>query len=505
MFPRESGIVLHPTSLPGAFGIGEIGPQARWFVDQLKDMGQHLWQVLPLGPTSYGDSPYQSLSTFAGNHLLLSFKDLLENGLLDPGYLSDYPELDPVRIDYGHVIWLRNNIFKKMCADFNNRASFEMKQDYRQFCDENKDWLKDYALFVSLKEKFGGKPWVDWPKALASRDEQALSEARKTLAAELEAASILQFLFHEQWRKLKEYTNKQQIKIIGDIPIFVAHDSADVWARPHLFHLDDEGYPTSIAGVPPDYFSPTGQRWGNPLYRWDLMERDNFEWWVRRIRKSLETVDILRIDHFRGFEAYWEIPAAEETAIHGKWVKGPGLKLFKTIKENLGAAPIIAEDLGIITDEVIALRDRTGFPGMKVLQFIAANSHIEPGDKPENFSRNSVCYTGTHDNDTTVGWYNQIKAASVGETQGPLQNLHQFLGGESSQIHFDMIRTALQSRSNTVLIPLQDVLGMGSECRLNFPGRPEGNWQWRFTPEQITEETKVQLREMTRASGRSRD
>jgi len=496
MDQRISGIVLHPTCLPGPYGIGEIGGAARSFADALVAMGQHLWQVLPLGPTTYGDSPYQSLSTFAGNHLLIDFADLREAGLLVDEDLTDYPDFGDDAIDFGPLIQARNRVLGRVAAAFANRADDRTRGAYARFCEENRDWLEDYALFVALKDHHGGKPWTEWSDPLRHRDPAALARARQSHAAQVETVRIAQFLFDHQWRALRAYCAERAIRIMGDIPIFVAHDSADVWSAPELFFLDEQGHCTVIAGVPPDYFSETGHRWGNPLYRWDRMAADGYAWWVRRVERTLEMVDLVRIDHFRGFEAYWEIPASEDTAINGQWVPGPREALFEAFAKRFDPMPIVAEDLGIITDEVEALRDSFDLPGMKVLQFILCNASLAEGDDPDDFPTRSVCYTGTHDNDTTVGWFAQLDE----ETQAAVLG---HVGGTGAEIHWDFISTAWRSASNLAIAPLQDVLGLGGEARLNLPGRPSGNWHWRFREDELSDSVRRRLRQLTHAAGRS--
>ncbi|MDJ0835414.1 MAG: 4-alpha-glucanotransferase [Acidobacteriota bacterium] len=497
MTRRTSGIVLHPTSLPGPYGIGEIGPAARDFVDDLAEMGQHLWQVLPLGPTSYGDSPYQSLSTFAGNHLLISFDDLKDAGLLEEDDLKDFPQFPADHVAFGPVIEARNRVLNRVADAFAERASAGLQEAHASFCKANADWLDDYALFVALKEHHRGRPWTEWKPELRDREETALAAARDQFAARMDAVRVLQFLFNHQWRELMAYCGENKVTVMGDIPIFVAHDSADTWARPDLFYLDEKGHCTVIAGVPPDYFSETGQRWGNPLYRWDKMTADDFAWWRRRLGRTVELVDLVRIDHFRGFEAYWEIPAHEETAIKGKWVPGPNEALFEAFRKDFETLPIVAEDLGVITPPVEALRDQFELPGMKVLQFILCiyREELEEKDLPEKFPANTVCYTGTHDNDTTAGWFAKLD-------EDTRMNVLDHVITDGSEIHWDFIQTAWRSTSDTALTPLQDLLGLGSEARMNLPGNPKGNWHWRFSRDQISIKTKEALRQLTVETGR---
>lgn len=507
-FDRQSGILLHPTSLPGPYGIGEIGPEARSFADCLKDMGQKLWQVLPLGPTSYGDSPYQALSTFAGNHLLISFDDLKADGLLLDEDLKDYPQFSAEVVDYGPVIESRMKVLRHVCFQFMERAKPEAVAAYHNFVDRHRvKWLYDYALYMAIKESRGGKPWYEWEQSLIDRDPAALEKAAEKLATNVHLHQILQFLFYEQWHKLREHCNAIGIQLIGDIPIFVAHDSADVWANQHGFYLDDKGNTTVIAGVPPDYFSATGQRWGNPLYRWDQMKANNYQWWKDRVSAMLQLVDIIRIDHFRGFEAYWEIPGTEETAINGKWVKGPGMDLFRALRDDLGELPILAEDLGIITEEVKQLRLECGFPGMRILQFIVANDDNEPGYHPNEFPNDCVSYTGTHDNDTTVGWYQTGRSDGSPKSEAEIAHeqhkIRVALNSDGTQIHWDLIKRSMHTNADLAITPMQDLLGLGTEHRMNQPGRASGNWRWRLQWSQITETVKTTMTAITHESHRA--
>ena len=504
---RACGILLHPTSLPGRYGIGELGPEARAFVDALAQMGQRLWQVLPLGPTGYGDSPYQSLSTFAGNPLLISLEDLARDGLVTTTQLKRFPAFPEERVDYGRVIPAREEVFGAVCRNFRRRAPADLQAEGEAFGEQHADWLEDYALYAAIKRAHGGRSWTEWPSPLAARDPSALREARRTYRTAIRNAKILQFLFLRQWRALRRHCRKRGVHVVGDIPIFVAHDSADVWAHRELFSLNEDGRPHIVAGVPPDYFSATGQRWGNPLYRWDVHAADGFRWWIERMRQAFALADIVRIDHFRGFEAYWEIPGSEPTAVRGRWAPGPGEAIFHALRGALGRLPIIAEDLGVITPPVEALRDRFGFPGMKVLQFAFGNDPKAADYRPENFAVNSVCYTGTHDNDTTVGWF--ASRAGEGSTRTPEEveaerrQVLDYLGTDGAEIHWELIGAAVASASNWAIFPLQDVLGLGSEGRMNVPGRPGGNWQWRFCREALTPPIRRRLREVCAAAGRA--
>ena len=502
---RSAGILLHPTSLPGRFGIGEIGPEAHRWLERLAQMAQRHWQVLPLGPTGFGDSPYQTLSTFAGNPLLISFDLLREDGLVDAGRLDGIAPFPADHVAFGDVIGTRLGVLHEVAAAFPGRASPELQAGLSQFIDENGWWLDDYGLFVSLKSRFDGRCWTDWPADIAGREPGVLAAARRDLAEGINHARIGQFLFHEQWKRLRERAAELGISIIGDLPIFVAHDSADVWCRPELFALDASGRPTVVAGVPPDYFSQTGQRWGNPLYRWDLHEAEGYAWWIARLRHTFTLVDVLRIDHFRGFAAYWEIPATEPTAEHGRWVPGPGRRLFDAAAAALGPKPIIAEDLGVITPDVEELRDTLGFPGMRILQFAFGPEQAE-SDQPERYLANSVVYTGTHDNDTTVGWYHsepgQDSTRTAAEIAAEQHRVRTSLACDGTHINWDLINLAMQTPANTAIVPLQDVLGLGSEARMNVPGRPWGNWQWRCGPEQLRPEAEERLENLTRTADR---
>ncbi len=504
-FPRESGILLHPTSLPGPYGIGDIGPAARRFVDELVDMGQHLWQILPHGLTGYGDSPYQSFSTFAGNPLFISLDLLVEEGFLDPEHLKGYPSFPSETVDYGEVIPVKENLLALACRHFVERASERQKAGFKAFCNANEDWLEDFALFMALKRAHNMEPWTTWETGLIKRKPAALKKAREKYADEIEHAKILQFLFDVQWHALRTYCCERSVKIVGDIPIFVAHDSADAWAHPELFYLDDMGQPTVVAGVPPDYFSATGQLWGNPLYKWDYHKKTGYAWWTKRMKKIFEMVDIVRIDHFRGFAAYWEVPGGAETAIDGQWVDGPGPDLFDVLKKNLGDIPVIAEDLGVITEDVDALRDRFNFPGMRILQFAFGNDDKAEDYRPHNYPENCVVYTGTHDNDTTVGWFNSTPGNTT-RTQEDIDAEHRtildYIGTDGHQIHWDLIGLAMRSKANTVVFPLQDLMALGTEARMNIPGTKSGNWRWRFTWDMLTPEIKHTMKCLAQETGR---
>lgn len=509
---RASGILLHPTSLPGGHGIGDLGRAAYEFVDFLEETGQSLWQVLPLGPTGYGDSPYQSFSAFAGNPMLVSLDMLVEEGLLDAGDLAGAPAFPEDRVDYGPVIEFKTGMLAKAHGNLLSRTSEKVKSEYLNFIEETNWWLDDYALYRALKDAHGGKEWTRWEPYLRDREDQALHFFRENNALEISRHKFYQFLFFRQWLALAEYANGKGVRMIGDVPIFVAHDSADVWANPGLFFLDDVGRPTKVAGVPPDYFSETGQLWGNPLYRWDLMKKDGYDWWIKRIRATLATVDLIRLDHFRGFEKYWAVPGGETTAVNGEWEPGPGADLFMEIQrvfaDSNGKVPIIAEDLGFITPEVEKLRKDFNLPGMRILQFAFGTDPQADEFKPYNFVPNSVVYTGTHDNDTTVGWFTSAGAGDSTRSDDEVDEERAFvlkyLGTDGREIHWDFIRLAMSSVADTAIVPLQDVLGLGNEARMNVPARESGNWGWRFRDGQITPEIRTRLAEMAEVYGRNR-
>ena len=491
---RLSGLLLHPTSLPGRFGIGDLGPEAWRWVDFLAAAGQGLWQVLPLGPTGYGDSPYQSFSASAGNPYLVSPELLLADGLLEPGDLAAAPALPADRVDFGAVIEWKLAILAKAHARFRAGAVPGLRAAYEDFRGGHAAWLEDFALFMALKDAHGGAPWTAWEPALRVREAAALTAAGDRLAGAVDSQRFRQFLFFRQWGALREHAHESGVRIIGDLPIFVAHDCADVWAHPGNFQLDAGGMPTVVAGVPPDYFARTGQLWGNPLYRWEVLARDGYAWWIERLRATLETVDIARLDHFRGFEAYYEVPASHATAEKGRWVRGPGADFFQAVRAALGTLPIIAEDLGFITPEVLTLRDRFELPGMKILQFAFDRDAKHPF-LPHNHVKNCVVYTGTHDNDTARGWY-------AGAPEKERHFARSYLGRDGSDFAWDLIRAGMASVADTFIAPLQDVLDLGPEARMNLPGRPSGNWGWRFRREQLTDAVRDRLKGLTETYGR---
>ncbi|MGB2869166.1 MAG: 4-alpha-glucanotransferase [Bacteroidota bacterium] len=494
IFPRGSGILLHPTSLPGPYGSGDLGPAAYHFVDWMVVAGQSLWQMLPLGPVGLGNSPYMSLSAFAGSSHLIDLQELAGRGLLTQQDLASVPAFSSNRVDYAKVIPFRLECLRKASERFFAAAGVADRKDFDSYCASASLWLEDYALFGALHEKYQGKLWTEWDGDLVRRKPLALRKAAKDFAPAVRFQKFVQWCFARQWKNLKRYANERGIKIIGDIPIFLSHQSADVWANPEQYILDAKGNPTVVAGVPPDYFSKTGQRWGNPLYRWNVMKADRYRWWVERVRRSLELFDIVRIDHFRGFVAHWEIPAVEKTAVKGKWVKGPGPALFTTLVKTFKEIPIIAEDLGLITPEVVALRDQFQYPGMKVLHF-AFTDGPENVMLPHHFKSNCVVYTGTHDNDTTRGWFNTAPEHE--------KNFFRWYGkSDGNEVHWDLIRLASQSIADMAVVPFQDVLGLGIEGRMNYPGRPVGNWDWRFSWDAVQRHHALRLYELTALYGR---
>lgn len=495
--PRYSGLLVHPTSFPGPYGIGDLGQGAYDFIDFLYEAGQTLWQCLPLGPTGFGDSPYQAFSAFAGQPLIISPKLLEKDGLLTRDDLADIPAFNNHSVDYGPVITFKTGLLHKAFDNFTHSEDKALNRAYRRFCRDEKSWLDDYALFMSLKDLHNGKSWHEWDEKYQFMDARTRKAVLTDLSDSLSYYRFIQFIFFRQWHALKAYANKKGIAIIGDIPIFVSPDSADVWANQSLFKLDSKGFPTSVAGVPPDYFSATGQLWGNPLYNWAEHKKTGYAWWIARIRQQLQLCDYLRIDHFRGFEAYWSVPYGEETAINGKWIKGPGASLFRAVEKELGKGlPIFAEDLGVITPQVEKLRDTFGFPGMKVLQF-AFNDTSESAFLPYLYPENCICYTGTHDNDTTVGWYQTADEKCR-------DKVRRYMNCDGGSIHWDFIRTALGSTARYAVFPLQDLFGYGSDCRMNTPGVAAGNWAWRYESGKLTPELARSLKIICEVYGRDR-
>jgi 4-alpha-glucanotransferase len=501
-FKRTSGILLHITSLPGEFGIGELGPMAYTFVDFLSSSKQRLWQILPLTPTGFGDSPYQSYSAFAGNTNMISPERLVMEGLLASQDLQDAPVFDEDRVHFEAAINFKTAILAKAYENFKQSAHHPLRAEFDAFCNYARKWLNDYALFRALLKAHHGAAWNAWPKALALRDEAALVLARKELHDEIEAQKFYQYLFFKQWFQLKAYAAEKRVQIVGDVPIFVAHNSSDVWANPQLFKLKEDGSPQVIAGVPPDYFSEDGQLWGNPIYDWEAMRESGFLWWIERLRETLKLVDFVRIDHFRGFAAAWEVPAEDQTAKHGRWVDVPGRELLEALKKAFDDLPVFAEDLGLITPDVEALRDDFQLPGMKVLQFglggDSSNTYL-----PHHYPHSAVVYTGTHDNDTVVGWYESKRQSADEHAKRELDFCLKYLHSSGEEIHWDFIRAALSSVADTAIIQLQDLLGLDGNARMNLPATEEGNWNWRVRASLLTTDVSDRLKEMTELYGRT--
>lgn len=492
---RRAGVLLHPTSLPGQNGIGELGREAHRFVDWLADGGQTLWQVMPLGPTGYGDSPYQCFSAFAANPLLISLEKLVEAELLSDDELESIRGGNPEAVDFGHVIPAKQQLLVLAWERFKKSADESWKEHFGGFCATHHSWLDDFALFMSLKRSQGGRSWNQWPEGLRKRKPETLKKAAKQLRDEIEREKWLQYITFEQWWDVRRHANERGIVILGDLPIFIAYDSADAWANPHLFHFDKEGNPTVVAGVPPDYFSKTGQRWGNPIYKWEAHREEKFAWWEARLQTVRETVDMIRIDHFRGFAACWEIPASEPTAEHGTWGDAPGHELFSTLRERMGDLPLVAEDLGLITPDVIELRKAFGFPGMRVLQF-AWGSGAENPFLPHHHEVDTVAYTGTHDNNTTVGWYTEET------TPESREHLDDYIGHPAGPIHLELLRMAYASPAMVAIAPMQDLLGLDSFARMNTPGQAAGNWAWRLRDDQLSGDLAERLKQWVELYGR---
>jgi 4-alpha-glucanotransferase len=493
--PRASGILLHPTSLPSRFGIGDVGPEADAFLDFLCETGQRWWQMLPPGPTGYGNSPYQSHSSFAGNPLLISPDQLVADGWLEGEDVREIPPAPEGDVDFDNVIDLKDRLLRRAFARFpRDHAGFEA------FVKAHTDWLDDFALYMAVKAEHGGRAWNAWEPDIAARAPDALNHWKARLETEIRYHQFVQYIFALQWERLRHRSREMNIGLIGDLPIFVAQDSADVWSRPDLFELDAEHRPTIVAGVPPDYFSETGQLWGNPLYRWEAHGAEHYAWWVARLKATCDRVDLVRLDHFRGFAAYWAVPAHAKTAAEGEWKRGPGSAVLEAVRTALGHLPLLAEDLGVITPDVEALRDRFELPGMRVLQFAFGNDAKACDYLPYSYIHHCLVYTGTHDNDTTVGWFHGSEGAttqSAEEKQAEREFVLRYTGTTGAEIHWDMIRLALSSVADTAIVPLQDVLGLGSSARMNVPGRPTGNWHWRFRPGQVDAQVRARLADMT--------
>ena len=499
---RTSGLLLPISALPSAYGIGDLGPAAFQFADFLTRTNQRLWQVLPVGPIGPGASPYSSPSTFAGNPLLISPEPLVEDGLLTEDDLAPLAELPDDHVDYARLVPRKRKVLRTAFDRYRADSSTPDATRLHRFRKNQSAWLDDYALYAALKDAHDGAGWTEWPSALVQREPDALARAREEHERAIDRHVFWQYLFHRQWSALQAYCHARDIRLFGDLPIYVAPDSADVWAHQELFHLDDDGTPSAVAGVPPDYFSPEGQRWGNPLYRWDRMAERDYEWWTERLRRAFGLFDLVRLDHFRGFDEYWAIPAKEDTAINGSWKDGPGADFFRTMEEEFGELPVVAEDLGIITDSVGELRDTFDFPGMAVLQFAFGGS---PENKflPHNHRRNLVAYTGTHDNNTIAGWWRE----GLSEQRKPFVQSYLNLPDENpgDAVHWHALRAVMASVAARVVTPLQDVIGLGSEGRINTPGTEENNWTWRFTADQISEEDEERLAEITHLYGRASD
>lgn len=494
---RESGILLHPTSLPGRHGIGDFGPSAFRFVDWLAEASQRLWQVMPLGPTGFGDSPYASTSAFAGNPLLISLDWLAGDGLLDMEMLNNSPPFADDHVEFVKVVEFKERMLREAYDRFRRGAGSNLRGEFEEFQQREQRWVNDFALFMAVKDAHQKRAWQDWEEPIRLRQPEAIAAWTSKLAPEIRYFLFIQFLFARQWSELKKYANDRNVRLVGDIPIFVAEDSSDVWTNRSQFKLDDLGRPTEVAGVPPDPFAAEGQRWGNPVYNWPAMRDSGYAWWVDRIRTALNQVDIVRIDHFRGFAAAWMVPAKDETAANGHWELAPGAEVFAAIREHLGDVPFVVEDLGVITPDVIELREKLGYPGMNVLHFAfdgdAANAYL-----PHNYVANSVVYTATHDNQTTVGWF-----LSRSERERTL--VQHYLGHEGADIAWDLIRVALSSTANTAIVPLQDVLRLDDSARMNVPGQPIGNWSWRYMEGQLQSDLARGMGDLTNMYGRSPD
>ncbi|HCR49274.1 MAG TPA: 4-alpha-glucanotransferase [Bacteroidetes bacterium] len=501
-FPRASGVLLHVSSLPDSPGIGDLGKSCDRFLDFLHKAGQRYWQILPLGPTGYGDSPYQCFSAFAGNPLLVSPERLIADGLLKAQPLEGFKGDKEDRVDFGKVVLSKKLILRESFDYFMEEGTTAQKTDFEAFCAQYSSWLDDFSLFMAIKNDLGGKAWWEWPLPLKLRDPAALAGAKERLSESVQLYQYQQWVFFSQWARVKQRANAQGIEVIGDLPIFVARDSAEAWAKPALFYFDAQANPTIVAGVPPDYFSETGQLWGNPLYRWDKMAEDGYQWWIERFRALLDIVDIIRIDHFRGFAEYWAVPGGDETAVNGKWEKGPGTALFQAVLDALGKLPIMAEDLGLMTPSVHNLRDHFSFPGMHILQFafaldIGATSEADLYPHlPHRYKPNSVTYTGTHDNNTTKGWWQKDA------TEAEKRKFCEYLNVDGSSVVWDLIQTCFFCPSDTAIVPMQDLLALDEGARMNFPGHPSGNWQWRAKSDAFSDDLARSLRELTETAGR---
>ena len=505
-FPRLAGIILHPTSLPGGHGVGDMGRAAKVFVDFLENAGVGVWQVLPLGPTGGANSPYQTASSFAGNPLLISLDELVELDLLDKSDIAGGPE-NGMYAEFGPAKAFKEKALRKALDNFQDaRANAELAKEFELYRKLEKDWLDDFALFMAAKDFYKGAPWFAWPdKDLKNHTPEGVTKFTKLLSHEVRFHKFCQFLFFRQWSEIRRYAMRKNVSLLGDVPIYCAHDSADVWADPHYFSLDRDGRAEWQAGVPPDYFSATGQLWGNPVYDWKALEKDKYRWWVKRVKATLAMVDMLRIDHFRGFEAYWAVDKGENTAINGRWVKGPGQALFDVFRKELGRnLPILAEDLGVITPSVDKLRLDNGLPGMKVLHFAfadGAESYL-----PHTYETNTVCYVGTHDNDTTRGWYEADGAdyehMDRNAVEAERDKARRYLGRDGSGMAWDLMRLAFSSVADTAVVQMQDLFNLSNDCRMNRPGHGEGQWRWRMTDEQLANAPWGGVRDLVHLYGR---
>lgn len=508
LFQRDCGLLLHPTSLPNDFGIGDFGPGLHQWLETLAGHHQNLWQILPLNPAGYGDSPYQGLSAFAANPLLMSPEHVHELGLITADELESLRMPAESWVNYPPVYQNKLKLGRFVQAAFSKLSpTHPLREKYKTFLLEESDWLQDFAIYSALKSRFEGVAWTDWPQPFRDREPDALDAAAKECATEIERVKLEQFFLRMQWDEVRSTAERLGIRIIGDLPIFVAHDSVDVWCTRELFRLNADGSPSVVAGVPPDYFSKTGQLWGNPLYDWERHRKDQFTWWRRRLRKILSWVDVVRIDHFRGFEAFWEVPGGAETAAGGTWVKAPGRGVFKTFVEDYGLPlPVIAEDLGVITPEVTALRDGFQLPGIRILQFAFGTDPMRGTFLPESYEDNCVAYTGTHDNDTVVGWFNSKpgdgSTRSAEEIEAERATALDYFGGDGSHIHMDFIRSLYRSGCSAAVVPVQDLLGLGSEARMNTPGIPSGSWRWRMESFELLRVPIAELAELTRLTRR---
>lgn len=500
---RASGVLLHVSSLPGPYGVGDVGAAAREFASYLAGAAQRWWQMLPVGPVGYGNSPYSAHSAFAGNPLFIDLDALVDEGLLEKRAIQP-PRFAPGRVDYGEAASFRSAALR---AAFQAFRGSRAPAAFEQFCARESGWLEDFALYMALKRRFALRAWSSWDAPLRDREPTAIQRAREELAEELAYERFTQWLFDAQWARLRAHCAALDVALLGDLPIFVAHDSADVWANRGLFMMDAAGQPTHIAGVPPDYFSASGQRWGNPLYRWEVLREQGYAWWIARMAQMLHRFDGVRLDHFIGFVRFWQIPADEPTAMNGTWITGPGADLFNAMQAKLGTLPLVAEDLGAVTPEVTALREQFRFPGLRILQFAFGTDPQAPTFKPHNYERSTVVYTGTHDNDTTVGWFSDRGGPgtprSAEQTEKERRACLAYLGTEAREIHLEMIRQAQRSVAELCIVPMQDWLGLGSEARMNRPGLAEGNWEWRLDARALTPALAARMAELARIYDRA--